>query len=78
MPQALNVLIPLLWNRPSVVFYCNTSEILSKFYFQMSKRILKTLESTRFANSPVLPVAAKPGGPEVSFLMAVMCGCQNP
>jgi len=33
----------------------------------MTKRLLKTLENTRFAGSPVIPVAAKPGGPEASF-----------
>ena len=30
----------------------------------MTKRMLKTLENTKFANSPVVAVAAKPGGPE--------------
>ena len=34
----------------------------------MTKRLLKTLENTRFAGSPVIPVAAKPGGPEVRSL----------
>ena len=32
----------------------------------MTKRMQKTLESTKFAGSQVIPVAAKPGGPEVS------------
>eukprot|EP00057_Strongylocentrotus_purpuratus_P014747 XP_011669221.1 PREDICTED: selenocysteine-specific elongation factor [Strongylocentrotus purpuratus] len=31
---------------------------------KMTKRMLKTLESTKFANCPVIPVAAKPGGPD--------------
>ena len=31
---------------------------------KMKKRMLKTLENTRFANCPILAVAAKPGGPE--------------
>ncbi|XP_070564699.1 selenocysteine-specific elongation factor-like [Ptychodera flava] len=31
---------------------------------KMTKRMLKTLENTRFANSPIIPVSAKPGGPE--------------
>lgn len=30
----------------------------------MTKRMLKTLESTKFANCPVIHVAAKPGGPD--------------
>ena len=34
---------------------------------QMTKRMLKTLETTRFAGCPVIPVAAKPGGPEVKY-----------
>lgn len=33
---------------------------------KMSKRLLKTLETTRFVNSPIVSVAARPGGPEVS------------
>jgi hypothetical protein len=41
---------------------------------QMTKRLLKTLENTRFAGSPVIPVAAKPGGPEVclSILLFIL------
>ena len=35
---------------------------------KMKKRMLKTLETTCFAGSPIIPVAAKPGGPEVRFL----------
>ena len=31
----------------------------------MSKRIAKTLENTRFKGAAIVPVAAKPGGPEV-------------
>ncbi|WAR30525.1 SELB-like protein [Mya arenaria] len=31
---------------------------------KMRKRLLKTLEGTRFAGSPIVAVAAKPGGPE--------------
>ncbi|KAJ8046387.1 Selenocysteine-specific elongation factor [Holothuria leucospilota] len=31
---------------------------------KMTKKMLKTLENTCFANSPVIPVAAKPGGPD--------------
>lgn len=30
----------------------------------MKKRMLKTLETTRFSNAQVVPVAAKPGGPD--------------
>ncbi|XP_053725173.1 selenocysteine-specific elongation factor isoform X1 [Synchiropus splendidus] len=33
---------------------------------KMTKRLHKTLESTRFKNCPVISVAAKPGGPEAS------------
>ena len=32
---------------------------------QMTKKMLKTLDNTRFAHCPVVAVAAKPGGPEV-------------
>ena len=32
--------------------------------FQMTKKISRTLENTRFSGVPILPVAAKPGGPE--------------
>lgn len=31
---------------------------------QMTKKIIRTLETTRFAGCPVVAVAAKPGGPE--------------
>lgn len=31
---------------------------------KMKKKLLKTLESTKFANCPIVAVAAKPGGPE--------------
>ncbi|XP_038054019.1 selenocysteine-specific elongation factor-like [Patiria miniata] len=31
---------------------------------KMTKKMLKTLENTKFANCPVVPVAAKPGGPD--------------
>ncbi len=31
---------------------------------KMKKRMLKTLQNTRFANCPILAVASKPGGPE--------------
>ena len=31
---------------------------------QMSKRISKTLESTAFSGALIVPVAAKPGGPD--------------
>ncbi|KAH9512437.1 hypothetical protein Btru_039583 [Bulinus truncatus] len=31
---------------------------------KMKKRMLKTLETTRFSDSPIIAVAAKPGGPE--------------
>ncbi|EDO41867.1 predicted protein [Nematostella vectensis] len=34
------------------------------FIEKMSKRLTKTLENTRFAGSPIISVAAKPGGPE--------------
>ena len=34
---------------------------------QMTKRLQKTLESTRFAGSPIAAVAAKPSGTEVRF-----------
>jgi selenocysteine-specific elongation factor len=30
----------------------------------MSKKISRTLESTRFAGAPIVAVAAKPGGPD--------------
>ena len=30
----------------------------------MTKRMSKTLENTKFQNCPIIPVAAKPGGPE--------------
>ena len=33
----------------------------------MTKRMMKTLEPTKFANCPVIPVSAKPGGPEVKL-----------
>lgn len=33
--------------------------------FKMKKRMLKTLDATKFANCPMVAVAAKPGGPEV-------------
>ncbi|XP_072044479.1 selenocysteine-specific elongation factor-like [Amphiura filiformis] len=36
---------------------------------KMKKRMLKTLENTRFANCPILAVAAKPGGPEAAESM---------
>lgn len=42
----------------------------------MTERIQKTLESTKFAGSQVIPVAAKPGGPEVIrhyFIDLEMC-----
>ena len=32
---------------------------------QVSKKISKTLESTRFKGAKIVPVAAKPGGAEV-------------
>ena len=32
----------------------------------MSKRLSRTLETTHFAGAPIIPVAAKPGGPEAS------------
>ena len=45
--------------------------------FQLKKKMHKTLESTRFADCPIVAVAAKPGGPEVSFChqenMSVKC-----
>lgn len=31
---------------------------------QMSKKISRTLDSTRFAGAPIIAVAAKPGGPD--------------
>ena len=37
----------------------------------MKKRLLKTLEPTKFANSPIVAVAAKPGGPEVGVTVFV-------
>jgi len=33
----------------------------------MTKKMKKTLENTRFAGCPIIPVAAKPGGPDVSI-----------
>jgi len=38
---------------------------------RMTKKILKTLENTVFAGSPVIPVSAKPGGPEAPDTGAV-------
>ena len=35
----------------------------------MSKKIAKTLESTRFQGVPIVPLAARPGGPEVHALL---------
>ena len=32
----------------------------------MKKKMQKTLETTRFSGCPIVAVAAKPGGPEVS------------
>ena len=32
---------------------------------QMTKKIHKTLEKTKFAGCAVVPIAARPGGPEV-------------
>ena len=34
----------------------------------MKKKMWKTLENTKFADSPIVAVAAKPGGPEVRLL----------
>lgn len=34
--------------------------------FQMTKKLAKTLQNTKFAGSPILPVSAKPGGPDSS------------
>ena len=36
------------------------------YTFQMTKRISKTLESTSFSGALIVPVAAKPGGPDTS------------
>ena len=50
---------------------------------QMTRRISRTLEATRFSGAVVVPVAAKPGGPEapsaqsaigVDSLIQVNCG----
>ena len=30
----------------------------------MSKKLSRTLETTKFSGAPIIPVAAKPGGPE--------------
>lgn len=38
----------------------------------MTKRLKKTLENTKFANAAVIPVAANPGGADVSNLLGVM------
>lgn len=35
----------------------------------MKKKLLKTLESTKFANCPIVAVAVKPGGPEVGKII---------
>lgn len=40
----------------------------------MRKKMLKTLEGTRFAGCPVVAVAAKPGGPEVNKSRIKMYG----
>ena len=37
----------------------------------MKKRLLKTLETTKFAGAPIIPVAAKPGGPDAGACEAV-------
>lgn len=34
------------------------------YVFQMTKKLSKTLENTKFAGSPILAVSAKPGGPD--------------
>lgn len=46
-----------------IVFWCYIGLL---FVIQMTKRLLKTLENTHFSGSPIIPVAAKPGGPEVN------------
>lgn len=37
----------------------------------MTKRLKKTLEKTKFADAAVIPVAANPGGAEVSDLLCI-------
>ena len=38
----------------------------------MTKRITKTLENTGFKETIIVPVAAKPGGPEVVYASVVI------
>ncbi|XP_020502505.2 selenocysteine-specific elongation factor [Labrus bergylta] len=56
---------------PRMVVVLNKTDLLPPNKRQsaiekMTKRLHKTLESTRFKNCPVISVAAKPGGPEAS------------
>lgn len=56
---------------PRMVVVLNKTDLLPANKRQsaiekMTKRILKTLESTRFKECPVIAVAAKPGGPEAA------------
>ena len=45
---------------------CKSHFVVKGFilFSQMAKKLTKTLESTKFAGSPILPVSAKPGGPD--------------
>ena len=58
------------WNKDtSSGNYIQARSLLYSVYIscvrvQMSKRISKTLEATRFSGALIVPVAAKPGGPE--------------
>ncbi|RXM91533.1 Selenocysteine-specific elongation factor [Acipenser ruthenus] len=54
---------------PRMVVVLNKTDLLPAAKRQgaidkMSKRLHKTLENTRFHGCPIIPVAAKPGGPE--------------
>uniref|UniRef100_H3AZ57 Eukaryotic elongation factor, selenocysteine-tRNA specific n=1 Tax=Latimeria chalumnae TaxID=7897 RepID=H3AZ57_LATCH len=54
---------------PKMVVVLNKIDLLPEGKRQaavekMTKRMQKTLENTRFQGSPIIPVAAKPGGPE--------------
>ena len=60
---------------------------LCLWHWKMTKRISKTLESTAFSGALVVPVAAKPGGPDappsqtahgIDNLVQVQCVTSEP
>ena len=59
------------------IMYIHTMYILLKYVYtyivnwQMSKRITRTLESTKFKGVSITPVSAKPGGQEVCIITRV-------